>query len=264
MPAYNAVHYIADAIKSVLQQSHQNWELIIVNDGSTDGTEDVVNRFSDNRINIITHQHSGVSKSRNVALNKIRGDYFCFLDADDILPFNSLSSRLRVFHEKRNVSFVDGVVLIKQMETNETIKEVAPIYRGNPLNELLKLSEKCFVGNTWMIRREPYSTYNFNEDMKHCEDICFYISIAKDKIYDHTTDRILTYRKRFDSVMTDYSGLEEGYYRLYQYIHNNYNLSIPKELLLKMKIMRIMFLTYLMDGRNPRCAIKSSYQYLTM
>jgi len=102
------------------------------------------------------------------------------------------------------------------------------------------------------------------EDMNHAEDLCFYLSIAKDRIYDYTSDTILIYRERYDSAMTNYLGLEEGYYKLFQYIRSNNHLSVIQSLYIRLKIMRIMFLTYLVQERNLAQAIRSFYQYITM
>jgi glycosyltransferase involved in cell wall biosynthesis len=83
MPAYNAVHYINQAVESVLAQSYQRWELIIVNDGSTDGTADRAGQFTDARIEVIHQANAGESAARNTALKRVRGEFLAFLDADD-------------------------------------------------------------------------------------------------------------------------------------------------------------------------------------
>ena len=90
MPAYNVEKHIASSISSVLNQSYNNWELIIINDGSTDETEQTIKLFKDKRIKYFKKQNGGVSSARNLALIKMQGDYFCFLDADDRLTKNSL------------------------------------------------------------------------------------------------------------------------------------------------------------------------------
>ena len=64
-PAYNAQKYIAQAINSVLSQTYKNWELIIINDGSSDNTEDIINSFCDERIIVISQSNGGVSSARN-------------------------------------------------------------------------------------------------------------------------------------------------------------------------------------------------------
>lgn len=83
MPAYNLEPYISEAIQSVLTQTYKNFELIIINDGSTDHTQDVINKFSDSRIKAIRQDNMGVSVARNVGIAHAAGEYICFLDGDD-------------------------------------------------------------------------------------------------------------------------------------------------------------------------------------
>ncbi len=85
MPAYNAEKTISKAIQSVLEQSYKDFELIIVNDGSTDSTEDIVLSWSlrDSRIKNISISNGGVSNARNIALSNSSGEFVAFIDADD-------------------------------------------------------------------------------------------------------------------------------------------------------------------------------------
>lgn len=83
LPVYNEEKYIEKAISSVLSQSLDDFELIIVNDGSTDGTLDVINQFDDERIRVIDQLNQGPGASRNNALKIASGDYVMFLDGDD-------------------------------------------------------------------------------------------------------------------------------------------------------------------------------------
>src|SRR5690606_31921167 len=110
MPCFNARRFLADAIESVLSQSYRDWELIVIDDGSTDGSSDTILAFTDERIRFYSQQNRGVSSARNLGLSVMRGDFFCFLDADDLLPDNSLYSRLEKFKSDPNLSFVDGHV----------------------------------------------------------------------------------------------------------------------------------------------------------
>lgn len=257
MSAYNAERYINDAIQSVLNQDHEKWELIIVNDGSTDNTKSIINSYTDSRIKTISKKHEGVSKSRNLALNIMKGDWFCFLDADDIFTKSSLSSRLKITLVEKDISFVDGSVLIENYKTRKKVKEYIPKFKGFPLYELCKLSEECFVGNTWLIKRDSKINYRFIEEMTHSEDICFYLSIAENKIYSYTRNRILIYRKRNDSAMTNYQSLEEGYYKLYKYINNTFKITNSIKFFLRIKIAKIMFLTYIFNEKSVKNALKS-------
>lgn len=85
MPSYNAEKYINNSIKSVLAQTYQNWELLIVDDCSTDKTEEIVKSFSDERIKFFKNDvNSGAAVSRNRALMEAKGKWIAFLDSDDI------------------------------------------------------------------------------------------------------------------------------------------------------------------------------------
>lgn len=84
MPAYNAAPYIAEAINSVLQQTFQSFELLIINDGSTDDTELIIRNFSDSRIRLINQPHSGVAAALNLGLLNAAAPLIARFDADDI------------------------------------------------------------------------------------------------------------------------------------------------------------------------------------
>lgn len=83
LPVYNGGKYIEKAIESVLSQTLSDFELIIINDGSTDNTEDIISSFEDSRITLISQENAGPGASRNRALEMVRGKYVMYLDADD-------------------------------------------------------------------------------------------------------------------------------------------------------------------------------------
>lgn len=85
MPLYNKAPYVRKAIESVLLQTYKDWELIVVDDGSTDGGMDIVDKFAldDSRIRCVSQNNRGVAVARNEGINISRGDLICFLDADD-------------------------------------------------------------------------------------------------------------------------------------------------------------------------------------
>ena len=92
LPTFNREHFVEVAIKSVISQTYKNWELIIVDDGSTDNTNSVVNNYKklDNRIKYIYQINSERSAARNNGINHSNGDWICFLDSDDIYHINHL------------------------------------------------------------------------------------------------------------------------------------------------------------------------------
>jgi glycosyltransferase involved in cell wall biosynthesis len=95
MPAYNAVKYIGEAIRSVLAQSFTDFELLIINDGSTDNTKDIVKKFTDPRIRIIDNEGKGISMALNTGLQAANGFYIARFDADDICMPKRLERQVR-------------------------------------------------------------------------------------------------------------------------------------------------------------------------
>ena len=262
MPVFNSEKYISESIKSVLKQSYTNWELLIINDGSSDASEKIIKNFSDHRIKYFIQKNKGVSSARNLGFSHMRGDYFCFLDSDDLMPSNSLYSRIKIFLQKPNISFVDGAVKCKNYNMEKTIRLYKPCFKGYPYNELLKISQKCLFGPSWMIKRYNNIDYHFNENMTHAEDLCFYLSISEGAEYDYTTDEVLHYRIRQNSAMSNFSGLEEGYKQFYDIVKTEHQVNWMILLYLKYRITRIMLLSYIFDKRSPLNALRVCFRYL--
>ena len=104
-PSYNTAEYIADSIRSVINQTYSSWELIIVDDCSTDDTIGIVKQFDDARIILIQNEiNSGAAISRNRALREAKGRWIAFLDSDDIWEPEKLEKQLR-FMKENNYSF---------------------------------------------------------------------------------------------------------------------------------------------------------------
>jgi len=99
IPCYNAEKYIAETIQSVINQTYSNWELIIVNDGSTDNSVTIVNQLleNDNRLQLINKPNSGVSDTRNKGLEVASGELVTFLDADDVWHITNLEKKVKFF-----------------------------------------------------------------------------------------------------------------------------------------------------------------------
>ena len=92
IPAYNAEIFIAESIMSVMNQTYPNWEMIIVNDGSTDNTLDILREYEtiDKRIKVINQENKGPLLAREAGIDISTGDYLMFLDADDYYELNAL------------------------------------------------------------------------------------------------------------------------------------------------------------------------------
>lgn len=257
MPVHNAGKFVREAIQSVLNQSYSNWELLIINDGSSDDSVEQIGQLRDDRIIFLNRAHRGVSAARNVGLAHMRGEYFCFLDADDVLPPRSLEARLGAFSE--TVAFVDGAVDIFDHGMKYEQGQWAPTAEGDVLSKLFRLSDRCFFGLTWMVRRQPHVRYEFNESLGHCEDVLFFMTIADSGKYTFTRETILRYRRNPASAMHNLKGLANGYSALRYCIRETFpqKLSFFDKCAFDYKVRRIMCLTFL-----RRFEYKSASRYL--
>lgn len=99
IPVYNGARTIRETIDSVLSQSFSDFELLIINDGSTDNTLDVVARFSDPRIHVFSYPNAGSNPSRNRGIDFAKGDYLSFIDADDLWTPDKLEAQLQALRD---------------------------------------------------------------------------------------------------------------------------------------------------------------------
>lgn len=252
MPVYNIAPFLDQAIRSVIAQTHENWELLVINDGSTDESETIIRHFTeqDERIVLLSQCNKGVSTARNVGLNSMRGDFFCFLDGDDWMPRRSVEWRLAKFSESALIGFVDGTVEIYD-EAGERIERIwKPSFTGYPKRELLRLSEECFFGLTWMFKRQDGEVSMFRQDLTHGEDLMFNIDNAAGKrIYAFVTDPVYCYRNRSGSAMKDFRSLISGYKALYLKFSEHDEFDFWSRQIYLYKTRKISLLLFLRFGR---------------
>src|SRR2546430_1863396 len=105
IPAFNSARFLGEAIDSALSQTHTNIEVIVVNDGSTDGTDDLVQRYL-HSIRYLKQSNRGLSGARNVGFKASSGTFICFLDADDILLPEKFERQLALFEREPDIGIV--------------------------------------------------------------------------------------------------------------------------------------------------------------
>ncbi len=194
MSVYNGEKYLCEAIDSVLNQTFEDFEFIIVNDGSVDKTNEILNSYRDRRINLIDNkENAGLSKSLNTGLSRARGEYIARMDADDI----SLPERF-----KRQIDFLDKNPSIGLLGTSvEFIKmeNVAKgIYRPPLHHDEIKaylLINNCLWHPTIMARRDVMQKVGgYNDSLQAAADYDIMVKIAKISKLRNLEDILLHYR----------------------------------------------------------------------
>ena len=142
MPSYNTAQYISDSINSVLSQTYENWELIIVDDCSTDNSIEVIKAFEDSRIILLKNQkNSGAALSRNYALREAKGKWIAFLDSDDIWLPNKLSDQIE-YMENNNYHFS----YTNYAEIDSNGKRTGIIVTGPKVITRINMNNYCWPG----------------------------------------------------------------------------------------------------------------------
>ena len=164
VPAYNAEKFLLRCVNSVLGQTCRNFELILVNDGSCDETENVARSVEDERVRVISQKNQGVSVARNTGIMASRGDYVCFLDADDeYLPnhLEVLEETIRTYEDKG--FFVTNFCTIRLDGTivGEWSCGTA-VYKANPMEDFIRNAEVVWTGCV-CIRRDLFDLYGMFE-----------------------------------------------------------------------------------------------------
>jgi glycosyltransferase involved in cell wall biosynthesis len=193
VPAYNQAAYVGEAIESVLRQTYRDWELIVVDDGSTDETAAIIATFDDPRIRYIHQANKGLPGARNTGIAHSRGDYLAFLDADDFYHQEKLA--VQVAHLQQNPEIglsYSGRIHIDQEGTPIWI------YRSSNrvgLHDLVL--DFPFTINDFLIRRSLVEAVGgFDESYRlHGEDRDFYLRLALAGCQFGGTKRALAYRR---------------------------------------------------------------------
>ncbi len=252
MPVYNGELFIKEAIESVLDQDYNSWELLIVNDGSIDNTQSIIESFRDKRIlSFRLSINKGVSAARNLALSRMKGKFYCFLDADDMLTKTGISTRLKVMNDNKELVFVDGAVEKWDENLNQMLDIWVPRFEGNPLSDLVSLSGNSFFGPSWMIRKQDDKLPRFNEEMSHGEDLLFYMMLSRNKAnkYGHSSEPVLKYRVHKNSAMSNLKGIERGYQVIRSEIIGWDEISKSDIKRYDNRVKRILSLSYLRKGK---------------
>ena len=184
MPVYNGAPFIGQAIRSVLDQTWTDWELIVVNDGSTDATPEILQGFHDARIIVIQQANRGEAAARNTGLQASHGDYVAFLDADDLYTPNALAdlSGFLDNHPDLEAVFSDGFFCDAGGKMLMRLSEHRPAIHTGNIIEPLVLSASVISATICTMIRRPVIEQNeirFDERLVIGPDWDFLIHVAR-------------------------------------------------------------------------------------
>ena len=212
--AYNAETTLIDAVQSVLNQTYPNWELIVVDDASTDRTRILLESLQDSRIRtVFLQKNQGPSFARNTGCQHANGDYFAFLDADDCWLPEKLSEQVKVMAETTiGFSYCNGLVqdiglgkefLISQRNMMPAGDAFSAILFGNPM----------ILPSGMMMRREIFFQCGmFDPEIRFMEDWDFCLRISRQTKIGYLKAPLFRYRMNVGNISRN-TGLKEEHYQ---------------------------------------------------
>jgi glycosyltransferase involved in cell wall biosynthesis len=184
LPAYNAEHYLEQTLESALAQTASDFEILIVDDGSSDATASIAQHFAnrDPRIRLLRQQRQGVSTARNLAMAAAQGTYFALLDSDDIWMPGYLAAQLRVLHDHPDIDVVSANAINLGGELDRTVwKTVRPGLHPVSLLMLIRVEDSVSIMSVFR-RRVWEQLRGFDANMDGNEDYDFWLRAAADGV----------------------------------------------------------------------------------
>lgn len=177
IPAYNAERTILETITSVQQQTFSDWEIIVINDGSTDRTLEVLQGITDDRLKVFSYENSRASGARNHGITHATGEYISFLDADDLWTADKLELQLAALqaHPEAGVAYSWTYTID---EKGKLLKPFEPVYQGSVYYDLLMANFLTNGSNPLVRRAAVESVGYFDISLRSGEDWDYWLRLA--------------------------------------------------------------------------------------
>jgi len=208
IPTYNRAALIGESIQSVLNQTYRHWELIIIDDGSNDDTDQVVSNFRDKRISYYTIAHCGIfGKVRNEGLRRANGEYIAFLDSDDLWCADKLETQVGLMNQYPEIFFVFSNVTIFGSQAFDSPPDYDELFIGSILLSMLEETRFVFYPSTLLFKKETIlnrigmmdEALSYGTDTKYFLNMCQYFKGA------FTNKRLVQIRRHDHSTTENYT-----------------------------------------------------------
>ena len=218
---YNRANYLKSCIESVLNQTIKDFELIIIDYGSTDNTKEVVAQYQDRRINYIYQKNNGQNSARNKGLELAKGEYIAYIDSDDIWNTEKLEKQHCIMKNHPDISVVYcGTRLIN--ENGEVIGEKPLVsHRGFVLDKLI-FTNFLYNGSCVLFKKECINKAGiYDESLNRMTDWDFYLRLALYYKFYGINEYLLDYRTHSSTMSSDFQSYEKCGIRIIEKIFSH-------------------------------------------
>ncbi len=189
IPTFNYARFLPKTLASVFNQTYSNYEIIVIDDGSTDNTKSIIADYPS--VRYFYQRNKGLSSARNAGIDRSKGDFLVFLDADDWLERDGLEKNVAVLKNEPNVAFISGNYYLLR----EGKDRAEPVAVDVTTQHYLRLLESNYIGMhaAVMFQRWVFDKIRYDPALKACEDYDLYLMIARVYPVLHHQHFIATY-----------------------------------------------------------------------
>lgn len=212
IPAYNAMAYLPQTMETVLNQTFDDLEVLVVNDGSLDGTEEWVSQIKDSRVKLICQENKGLSGARNTGIKNAEGEYIAFLDADDLWEATKLEKQANCLDNNPEVALVYTWTALINQQGISTGRVFANHAEGN-VWEALTQRNLIECGSVAMVRRCCFETVGvFDQNLlSYVEDWDMWLRIATSYPFKVIKEALVYYRQHSTSASKNWTAMEKSF-----------------------------------------------------
>ena len=210
--AYNGEKTIVETIDSVLNQTYKDFEIIAIDDGSSDNTRELIREIADDRVKLFPYENGGVAKARNRGLSHAKGNYICFLDHDDLWTEDKLAKQVSALEQSPDAgaAYSQTTNMYSEEEPTRYVPSPAIHFEGDVYRDIL-LSNFVGSGSNIMVRREAVeSVGEFDPAPTSNEDWDYYIRLAAKWHFVVVPEYQIIYRHTANSMSSQVSRLVDG------------------------------------------------------
>ena len=197
IPCYNSLRYIAETMETVLKQTYQDFEVLVVNDGSTDGTADWVNALSDRepKVRMVSQANQGLAGARCTGVTNARGKYVAFIDDDDLWELTKLAKQVNSLESNPQAGLCYTWTALTDSEGKPTGRVIASNAEGNVWQAMTEMNIVC-CGSTPMIRRSCFDDVGlFDRQVSPSDDWDMWWRIAAKYEFTVIKEPLILYRQ---------------------------------------------------------------------
>ncbi|TQO38572.1 glycosyltransferase involved in cell wall biosynthesis [Arenibacter algicola] len=220
MPIYNGEKYVQEAIDSILVQTFPDFELIIINDGSTDRSLEIITSYTDTRIRILNNKkNQGIPYNRNLGLKEAKGDFLCWADCDDLSLPERFDRQVRFL--RNNSEFGGCGTWLERFKGSHTIGILKAIENSEEIRASLLFRPATIPNATAMLRLSEIKKHKlwYNSDLPISEDYDFIFRCSRVMKFSNIQEVLYKYRDSETSIMKKFENQEEKRYDIKKIIY---------------------------------------------